>query len=308
MGLYIKFDNDTVTKAEHYIKMVALGALNGCILVGPPGMGKTHMVTHILKDMDKEFELYGGHISLAGVYEFMYENKDKLIFFDDVSQVINKPEIMEMLKQALNTNGSRKLNYRSKGVLSGEVPKSFDFEGQVIFAFNIMDSKNLNVKAIMDRAPVITLKFTRQEIIDAMDKVAKHVEEDEPLGDWEKQLVTEEIKSFTDSSMDISLRKQQLAFKIYQSFKELYGEGNMDWIDQVHDLFGKKKVSWMEEIIIDMVGRDGKITRNDLIKEIVLRKDMSVRTAQRRITEFIDMGIIHQNKMKKGSISLKPFF
>jgi hypothetical protein len=192
--------------------------------------------------------------------------------------------------------------------LGGEVPKSFDFEGQVIFAFNIMDSKNLNVKAIMDRAPVITLKFTRQEIIDAMDKVAKHVEEDEPLGDWEKQLVTEEIKSFTDSSMDISLRKQQLAFKIYQSFKELYGEGNMDWIDQVHDLFGKKKVSWMEEIIIDMVGRDGKITRNDLIKEIVLRKDMSVRTAQRRITEFIDMGIIHQNKMKKGSISLKPFF
>jgi len=302
---HIKLDNPSVETAEHYIRMVGMDAINGCILLGPPGMGKTHLVRHTLDEMDVEYEAYGGHITLAEVYEYLFENKDGLIFFDDVSQVINKTEIMEMLKQALNTSGSRRLHYRSKNVLSENVPKYFDFTGQMIFAFNLMDLQNPNVRAIMDRAPVVELKYSRKEIMDAMYAIAKG--ETGGLMEYEKMIVTKEIEDYTDSTMDVSLRKQQLAFKIYRSFKHLYGETNNVWKTQVQKLFGKKKRSWLEQLIIDLVGERGKIKRTELVKEIALTKDMSTRTAHRKINEFIEMEIIYQNKIKGGFVSMKPF-
>ena len=303
---HIKLNNPTVDTAEHYVRMTGMGSINGCILVGPPGMGKTHLVENTLRDMGVKYELYGGHITLAEVYEYLYENSDKTIFFDDVSQVINKTEIMEMLKQALNNSGSRKLHYRSKNVLNSETPNNFEFSGQIIFAFNKMETNNPNVRAIMDRAPVIEIKFSRKEIIDAMYKLAEG-EGGNTLLTHEKMLVTREIEDYTDSSMEISLRKQQLAFKIFESFKKLYGEGNVDWMPQIQRLFGMKKKSWMEQLIINLVGEKGKIKRSELVKEIALKYDMSLRTAHRKINDFLEMEVIYQNKNKAGDVSLVPF-
>jgi len=123
----------------------------------------------------------------------------------------------------------------------------------------------------------------------------------------EKIIVTKEIEDYTDSTMDVSLRKQQLAFKIYASFKHLYGEGNEFWIEQIQKLFGKKKRSWIEEIMIDLVGKKGKIKRANLVKEIALIRDTSPRTAHRRINEFIEIGVLYENKGKGGDVSLVPF-
>ena len=59
-------------KACNYIKMVGAGDLLGCTLIGPAGMGKTHLIRHTLDQMDIPYEVYGGHITLAEVYEFMF--------------------------------------------------------------------------------------------------------------------------------------------------------------------------------------------------------------------------------------------
>jgi len=301
--IHVNVDNDTVKEAVNYVRMVGAGHLNGCVLTGPAGMGKTHLVEHTLQEMGREYVLYGGHITLAEIYEFLYENADALIFFDDVSQVITKTEIMEMLKQALNTSGSRTLHYRSKNVLSENVKNHFDFSGQIICAFNAMDTQNPNVKAIVDRAPSVELRYSRKDVEDIMWKIAEAPGGD--LREDEKMIVTEEIISYTDNTMDVSLRKQFLAFSIFASHKQWHGEGNTSWIPQVHNLFGKKKRSKVEQLFIELVGEKGTIPRPDFVKAMAVQFEVSPRTAQRRIGEFLDMGIMSENKKKGGLLRLE---
>lgn len=303
--VHIKLKNPSLTTAEHYIRMVGMGDLLGCTLIGPPGMGKTHMVRHVLDDMKIPYVLYGGHITLAEAYEFLYENRDSLIFFDDVSQVINKVEIIEMLKQALNLSGkARVLHYRSKNALSPNVPNHFEFSGRIIFAFNTMDTGNPNVKAIMDRAPPIELRFSRKEIIEAFYDIAAN--EGGGLMEYEKLIVVKEVEDNTDSSVDLSLRKLFISFNMYSSFKRMYGEGNEFWKEQVQRLFGKRRESWMRVTVRDLVG-DDKIKRTELAKEIALKLNMSPRNAQRKINEFLELEEIFQDKAKGGHVSIKKF-
>jgi hypothetical protein len=200
----VQLKNPTVESAAHYVRMVGIGDLLGMTLIGPPGMGKTHLVRQVLDEMQIPYEVYGGHISLAETYEYLCENKDKLIFFDDVSQVINRPEIMEMLKQALNPGArERILNYRAKNVLRTNVPNKFVFTGSIIFAFNTMDKNNPNVKAIMDRAPVIELKYSRKETLEAMYKIA----EGESGGLMVKELVGDGRIKRTELAKEIAIKK-----------------------------------------------------------------------------------------------------
>jgi len=303
--VHIKLKSPSITTAEHFIRMVGMGDLLGCTLIGPPGMGKTHMVRHVLDEMKVPYTMYGGHITLAEVYEFLYENRESLIFFDDVSQVINKTEIIEMLKQALNLSGkSRILNYRSKGVLSPNVPNHFEFTGRIIFAFNTMDTGNPNVKAIMDRAPPVELKFSRKEIIQAFYDIAEN--EGGGLMEYEKLIVVKEVEDFTDSSVELSLRKLFISFNMYASFKRMYGEGNLFWKEQVQRMFGRRKESWMRQMVRDLVGEDS-IKRTELAKEIALKLNQSPRNAQRKINEFLELEEIFQDKAKGGQISIKKF-
>ena len=303
---HVQLDNEMVKTVQHYIRMVGIGDLLGCTLIGEPGQGKTHLVKQTLDEMGVKYIVYGGHITLMGIFEFLYENSDKLIFFDDVSQVINKTEIMEMLKQALNVgNDARFLNYRSNTALSPGTPPFFEFTGRIIFAFNKMDTKNVNVKAILDRAPVIELNYSYKDIIEIFHKIACSHVGGIPVND--KKMVVDYIEQEVSSDMDLSLRKLFLAFKIYKSFNKLYGKDNRDWKVQVKKLFGLKKEVWIRKFVRKLVG-NCKIKRTKLAKEIAIRRDMSLRNAQRKISEALEVEQIYQNKKKGGNISLSPPF
>lgn len=302
--IHVNIENETMEDAQDYVKMVGIGELQGCTLIGPPGLGKTYCVEKTLKDLGVKYTTIGGHLSLTGVYELMYEHQDELIFFDDVSQMITETEIMEMLKCAMNTTGDRTLHYRSIGKLSKNIPKQFRFSGRCIFAFNVMDKNNMNVKAIMSRAPEIEIKMPRKDILDAMYKIAEA--EGGGLSVAEKRVVTKEIEKYTDMTNDISFRDQLHAFRIYRAFKKMHGP-NMLWVPKVQRLFGKKKEHWIRALVRDMVGIDGTIQRKELNKQIMKVRKTSFRTADREVADAIHADLVYADKKRDANISIKPF-
>jgi len=308
-AVHVSIENETVKRAENLVKMVANPKTSflGCMLIGPAGMGKTHTVDRILNDAKAKYTQYNGHMSLSGIYTFLWENHNRLIFLDDVSQVVQHTEIMELLKAAMNTGcKQRVLQYRSKGVLDASTPKKFNFEGRIIMAFNVIDKNNGNVKAIMSRAPCTEFKYTYDEIIEAMYKIADHKDIFPSLNMAEKTIVVKEIQDYTDSSMDVDLRKLVLLrFDFFKNFKTAHGAGNSEWKGMVHNLFGRKQESWLKTLIRKMAG-EGKIKRCVLDKEIAIRKDMSPRNARRKIAEYIDVGeIFSDGKKQDGYVSIK---
>jgi hypothetical protein len=199
------------------------------------------------------------------------------------------------------------LSYRSTGVLPPEVPEEFEFTGRIIFSFNHMDKNNPNVKAIIDRVPKVEMNFNRKDVIDMMYQIAEKDMSAGGLLEHERMIVTKEIEDFTDHTMDISLRKQNSAFKTYSAMKKLHGDGNDVWKPLVQDLFGKKIVSWVKKMVIDMVGEGGKIPRKELAKQIAMEKGVDFRTANRRINMFLELEEIYADKERFSNISTKPF-
>ena len=59
--------------------------------------------------------------------------------------------------------------------------------------------------------------------------------------------------------------------------------------------------------LINKFSDGGLIKRIELAKVIVLVKGYSLRNAQRKINEFLELGEIYQNKESGGDISLNPF-
>jgi hypothetical protein len=49
------------------------------------------------------------------------------------------------------------------------------------------------------------------------------------------------------------------------------------------------------------------LRHKELAKQIALKRDMSLRTAYRRIREHLEMEDIYCNKMTAGDVSTKPF-
>jgi hypothetical protein len=106
--------------------------------------------------------------------------------------------------------------------------------------------------------------------------------------------------------MDVSIRKLFQSFKVYADFKKIHGEGNLHWIPMVRTMFGKKRDVWMRELVRELAGEKA-IKRSELVKELVKRRGMSPRTADRKITEFLDIEAIYADKGKFSSISINPF-
>ena len=86
----------------------------------------------------------------------------------------------------------------------------------------------------------------------------------------------------------------------------MHGDNNILWQKMVQQTFGKKKRSWIHEFLKDNVG-DGKMSRIEFARAVAITKDMSLRTAQRRIQESLEMEELYTNKLKFGELSIKKF-
>lgn len=184
--------NERFLILEDFVDMVATRTIPSAIITGQGGLGKSHTVFAALKKAgliniddaeigarfdeglsSKGYVIVKGFSTAKGLFRTLYENKDRLVVFDDCDSVLKDPVASNLLKAALDSYDKRVITWNAEAGFGGEddLPKSFLFTGGVIFISNMPMYKV--PQAIISRSMPADVSMTRSEIIERMSAIVK---------------------------------------------------------------------------------------------------------------------------------------
>ena len=162
---------------EKFTNMTISNITSSLLICGQSGLGKSHTVLQILEDNnlveDEDYVIIKGYATPKALYSTLYENRDKLVIFDDCDSVLKDPTSLNILKGALDSYDVRKISWLSKGFIDDGLPSSFNFEGQVIFISNI--SLHKIDGAVKGRTLSVDVTMSIQDRIDRMTAIASKI-------------------------------------------------------------------------------------------------------------------------------------
>ena len=200
-------------------KAVKKGDVRAMIVSGPPGVGKSHGVEEVL-DRYKTMEALGGSskytvvkgaMSPIGLYckLFNYADKDNVIVFDDCDAIFEEPLALNILKAALDSKKTRRINWNTDSFkLRNEgVPDSFEFKGSAIFITNLdfgdVKSKKIrsHLEALESRCHYMDLTIATER--DKMLRIAQVIKD----GMLDSYNLSDEVKEEIIDFVDINKKR-----------------------------------------------------------------------------------------------------
>jgi len=173
--------NDRFEILETMTDMAISGDARALIVSGPAGLGKSFTVEKALNGWDPEalnHKIIKGYIKAPGLYKMLFSHRapGQVLVFDDADEVFLDDTAINLLKAACDTSDRRMISYITEGTLIDEetaerLPKSFQFEGTVIFI------TNYDFDAMIDRgsklAPHLQALVSRSHYIDMAMKTKR---------------------------------------------------------------------------------------------------------------------------------------
>lgn len=216
-------------------RAVARGKIPALLVTGDPGTGKSTTVRETAKRIRGKNNCYftKGVTSPLGLYRILYQNRKKLIVFDDSDTVFADNNSKDILKAALDSAGPREVSWLSPVTINpetisdeelekGRLPSRFSFKrGSVIFVSNIDESKI--DRALLSRSVHINIKLTEENIV---SKIRIEIKRILPRVDIESKL---EVLAF----MKEHKKNWPKAFNIRTFVKivKIKGTGSKRWKD-----------------------------------------------------------------------------
>lgn len=157
------------------------GDVRAMVVSGPAGLGKSFTVEAKLEAVDPsalDHTIVKGYVRAPGLYKLLYahRNKGQVLVFDDADAIFFDDTALNLLKAACDTTERRVISYITENGLVDEetaerLPKSFQFDGTVIFI------TNLDMDAMVERghklAPHLTAIISRTHYIDLQMKTTR---------------------------------------------------------------------------------------------------------------------------------------
>ena len=214
--------NERFAFVEKLVTMVATNVQPSAVITGEGGLGKTYTVVKTLesngyKDITDLAEFQAGTIlntrkcfttvkgfsTAKGLYRTLFENNKSVIVFDDCDAVLKDPVALNLLKGALDSYGKRIISWNAD-MRDDDLPRSFNFEGRVIFISN-MDQDKID-QAIRSRSMMIDLSMNLDQKIERMATIAESAEFMPEYDNKVKQDALSLIKKIGKDAREVSLR------------------------------------------------------------------------------------------------------
>jgi hypothetical protein len=156
------------------------GGIRAMIVSGPAGLGKSFTVEQALASSDTPHCIVKGFVRATGLYKklWQYRHPGNVLVFDDADSIFFDDVSLNLLKAACDSTDTRRVSYLAESQMEdedgGTIPRSFAFDGTVIFITNFdMDEAidrghrlEEHFKALISRAHYIDMAMkTRRDYI-----------------------------------------------------------------------------------------------------------------------------------------------
>lgn len=137
--------NERFDTMERIANGVVSGHISSLIISGSPGVGKTHKLSQIFDQAQKNKQIddycfFSGSASALGLYKelYNYSGKNDIIVLDDIDKLLYDLEAVSVLKSALDSSKVRRVSWLkdSRVLREEDIPNSFDFQGKVVYITN----------------------------------------------------------------------------------------------------------------------------------------------------------------------------
>lgn len=196
--------------------------INGLIIRGEAGIGKTYSVIDVLEKHKKSFNILNSYTTPLEFYHFLYKNKDnKVIVLDDVAGFFDNPINKGLVLSALweTKNNKRVVSYHST-TDKLKIPKTFNFKSKIIWCVNHLPKE---LSAIKSRCYYDELSFGYEEKINLFYEMATIKKIPFKIVNFIKENSDEETKEF-------NFRLVIKAWAVYKTDKEDWESIVLKWL------------------------------------------------------------------------------
>lgn len=136
---------DRFSALQIMAEATAFGLNRSLVISGPAGLGKSYGVMKVLEAAEAKKMVpivVKGFIRPTGLYKLLYENRFKksIVVFDDADSIFSDDIALNLLKAACDSTEKRRLSWLAETRMEDEdgerLPRSFEFEGSIIFITN----------------------------------------------------------------------------------------------------------------------------------------------------------------------------
>ena len=170
---YQDIDIKSFDTPRHFIRMLCKGITNSVILVSEGGLGKSYLTINEIKKEKKDFVYQNTYSSPLELYKLLYWNRDKIIIFDDVKGLFEEKAIAILKACLWETDGKRIATMNTIDRVMEDVPKIFEFKGQIIILANKINLNDVHISALVSRSNYFELNFTYKEKLRIMGEITK---------------------------------------------------------------------------------------------------------------------------------------
>lgn len=192
------------------------------LVFGIPADRFHQMDTSELRDapeLDGDYHYVKGYSSAKGLYRTLYENRSKLIVFDDCDTAWQNLVGANLLKAALDTDEDRWITWSAESY-DQSLPKRFLFEGRVIFISNVASEDF--PQPLITRSLRADVELTTEECFERMLQILPS-EKFAPGVDMEvKQMAYEFLYENREIAAEISSRSLLNVIQVANSGSKLW--------------------------------------------------------------------------------------